>query len=211
MCNGLKKPFLKSLSISNEILSKFGVRCTPEYQKVRGQQVSEWPDKRDNTGFGSMVILPKLTVWALGWFELWDCSPYDVQAGALAFSLKNYCGFSIDSNCCYVCEYQGCPQTLVEICRNLGIWGSSVAVAPRKIIEGHVSYPTASPIATRLDCAAVYMGSGFSQHSLLTELQATTSTGPVEHMVLTMELFWRNIDVYLHFTVSQYIEMLYSE
>ena len=39
---------------------------------------SEWPDKRDKTGFNSMasgggiffgvVILPKLTVWALGWF-----------------------------------------------------------------------------------------------------------------------------------------------
>ena len=40
---------------------------------------SEWPDKYAKTGFGSMtrgggnifcvVILPSLTVWALGWFE----------------------------------------------------------------------------------------------------------------------------------------------
>ena len=41
--------------------------------------VSEWPDKCNKTGFGSVakggeiffhvVILPNLTVWALGWFE----------------------------------------------------------------------------------------------------------------------------------------------
>ena len=39
---------------------------------------SEWPDKSDKTGFTSVargggffrvIILPKLTVWSLGWFE----------------------------------------------------------------------------------------------------------------------------------------------
>ena len=79
----LKKPFLKSLSISDEMLSKFGVRGTPEYQRVtsKGSRTmeSKWPDKHDKTGFGNVArgggkifrvaILPKLTVWALGWFE----------------------------------------------------------------------------------------------------------------------------------------------
>ena len=52
-------PFLKSLSISDEVLGKFGVRCTPEYQRVTskgsGTVGSEWPDKRDTTGFGSVA------------------------------------------------------------------------------------------------------------------------------------------------------------
>ena len=30
----VEKPFLKSISISNEILSKFGIRGTPDYQRV---------------------------------------------------------------------------------------------------------------------------------------------------------------------------------
>ena len=29
-----KKPFLKSFSISNEILKQFGIRGTPDYQRV---------------------------------------------------------------------------------------------------------------------------------------------------------------------------------
>ena len=85
-----EKTFLKSLSISHEILSKYGILGTPEYQRVTSKSSrmgSEWPDKHNKTGFGSvardggkffhMVILPNLTVWALGWFEYWECSPYD--------------------------------------------------------------------------------------------------------------------------------------
>ena len=82
MCNVLEKPFLKSFSISNEILHKFCMRGTPEYQRVASKgsrpMGSEWPDKCDKTGFGSMtrgggkffqmVILPRFKVWALGWF-----------------------------------------------------------------------------------------------------------------------------------------------
>ena len=59
MCNVLKKPFLKSLSISDEILSKFGVRGPPDYQRVtsKGSRTMEFelPDKRDKTGFGSVA------------------------------------------------------------------------------------------------------------------------------------------------------------
>ena len=50
---------------------------------------SEWPDKHDKTGFGSMarggedffcvVTHPILTKWAMGWFELQDCSSYDMM------------------------------------------------------------------------------------------------------------------------------------
>ena len=79
----MKKPFLKSLSISDEILSKFGVRGTPKYQRVTSKGLKtmgfKWPDKHDKTGFGNVArgggiffpvaILPKLTVWASGWFE----------------------------------------------------------------------------------------------------------------------------------------------
>ena len=80
MCNVLKTP--KSISVSDEILSKFGVRATPELGNIKGLRTmgSEWPDKRDKTRFDSvarggggiffhMVILPSLTVWALVWFE----------------------------------------------------------------------------------------------------------------------------------------------
>ena len=55
----------------------------PKYQKAtsKGSRTmgSEWPDKRDKTGFGSVtrgweeifrvVLLLWLTAWALGWFE----------------------------------------------------------------------------------------------------------------------------------------------
>ena len=61
MCNVLKRPCLKSLSISDEILSKFGVCGTPEYQRVtlQGSRTMgpQWPDKRDKTRFGSMARL----------------------------------------------------------------------------------------------------------------------------------------------------------
>ena len=97
MCR--KKPFLKSLSISDEILSKFGIRGTPEYQRMSSKGLrtmgSEWPDKHDKTGFGSVAKggggggwgwggryfsrdhPPQLnSVGYLGWFEWWDCFPY---------------------------------------------------------------------------------------------------------------------------------------
>ena len=55
----LKKPFLKSLSISDESLSKFGIPGTLEYQRVTSQGSetigSEWPDKCDKTRFGSVA------------------------------------------------------------------------------------------------------------------------------------------------------------
>ena len=39
--------------------------------------------------------------------------------GAQAFSFKIYCGFNIEPNYLFVSEYQGCPQTLTGVCRNL--------------------------------------------------------------------------------------------
>ena len=54
-----KKPFLISFSISDEILSKFGILGIPEYQsvtsKVSRTMGSKWPDKFDKTGFGSVT------------------------------------------------------------------------------------------------------------------------------------------------------------
>ena len=68
-----KKTFLKSFSISDEKLSKFGLRGTPYYIRVTSKgsrtMVFEWHDKRDKTRFGSVtrggrffcvVIRPKL-------------------------------------------------------------------------------------------------------------------------------------------------------
>ena len=59
MCNVLKKPFLKSISILDEILSKFGIRGIPDYQRVTSKDYrtmgSEWPDKCNKTGFGSVA------------------------------------------------------------------------------------------------------------------------------------------------------------
>ena len=65
--------------------SKFGFHGMPVYQRVTSKGAikenkgSEWPDKHDKTWFGSLarggrkffcvVVLPNLTVWALGWFE----------------------------------------------------------------------------------------------------------------------------------------------
>ena len=54
----MEKPFLKSLSILDEILSKFGIRGTSEYQRVtsKGSTMgSEWPDMHAKTGFGSVA------------------------------------------------------------------------------------------------------------------------------------------------------------
>ena len=52
-------PFLKSFSIPDEILNKFGVRGTPDYQRVASKvsrtMGSEWPDKREKPGQGLAV------------------------------------------------------------------------------------------------------------------------------------------------------------
>ena len=75
-----KKPFLKLLSISDEILSKFDIHDTLEYhQRVRDQRggidmiSAIRPSLRRGQGWGGcggdfsrVVILPSLTVWALG-------------------------------------------------------------------------------------------------------------------------------------------------
>ena len=125
MCNVLKKRFLKSLSISDEILSKFGVCGTPEYQRVtsKGSRTmgSEWPDNHDKTGFESvargggnisrLVILARLTVLALVWFD-WATG---------LFSL------------CPVCKPHANPHA--KICNKplITLWAVSLFVATRKV------------------------------------------------------------------------------
>ena len=54
----------------------------------------------------------------------------------LAFSFKNYCSFITKSYCSDVCGYHQCPQTLVEIYRNMGICFSFRAVAARQKYPG---------------------------------------------------------------------------
>ena len=48
------------------------------------------------------------------------------------FSLKNYCCINTTSHCSDVCGYNRCPQTLAEICRNMGICCGLRAVAARE-------------------------------------------------------------------------------
>ena len=55
------------------------------------------------------------------------CAIWDTQV----FSLKNYCVVNTKSYCSDVCGYHRLPQTLAEICRNMGICCSFRAVATR--------------------------------------------------------------------------------
>ena len=62
-----------------------------------------------------------------------------------AFSMKNYCGFNTKSYCSDVCGYHRCPQTLAEICRNIGICCSFWAVATREKYPGFILFSNWSP------------------------------------------------------------------
>ena len=60
------------------------------------------------------------------------CAIWDIQV----FLLKNYCSFNTKSCCSDACGYHQCPQTLVEICRNMAICCSFRAVAAWENIWG---------------------------------------------------------------------------
>ena len=60
------------------------------------------------------------------------CAIWDAQA----FQLINYCGFNIEPFCSDVCGDHRRPQTLAEICRNMGICCGYRAVAAREKISG---------------------------------------------------------------------------
>ena len=60
------------------------------------------------------------------------CAIWDAQA----FSLMNYCGFNIEPFCSDVCGDHRRPQTLAEICRNMGICCGFRAVAAREKYPG---------------------------------------------------------------------------
>ena len=70
MGNVSKKPFLKSLSISNEILSKFGICDTPDYQSItsKGSRTmgSEWPDQCKKTGLGNVTRGGRVGIFSRG-------------------------------------------------------------------------------------------------------------------------------------------------
>ena len=53
--------------------------------------------------------------------------------------LMNYCSFNIEPHYSDMCVDHRCPQTLVEICRNVGICYSFRAVAAREKYPGFVS------------------------------------------------------------------------
>ena len=58
---------------------------------------------------------------------------FEIQC-AQAFKLNIYCSFNIDF-------YQGCPQTLAEICPNMGICDISGHRPPGKIYPGFILLP----------------------------------------------------------------------
>ena len=59
------------------------------------------------------------------------CAIWDKQE----FSLKNCCGFNTKSYCSDVCEHHRYPQTLAEMCRNMGICRGFRTVAARENIR----------------------------------------------------------------------------
>ena len=60
------------------------------------------------------------------------CAIWDAHA----FQLMNYCGFNIEPFCSDLCGGHRRPQTLAEICRNMGICCGFRAVAARENIRG---------------------------------------------------------------------------
>ena len=87
------------------------------------------------------------------WVKFVSMLPMYVQSGTQAFSLKNYCGFNTKSYCSDVCGYHRRPQTLVEICRNMGICCGFRAVAAEGKYPGFTLLLTAEnvPVVLILD------------------------------------------------------------
>ena len=68
MCNVPKKSFLKSRSISNEILIKLSIRATwlSKGNIKWFQEQNEWLDKCDKTGFGSVARVGRGGIFSHG-------------------------------------------------------------------------------------------------------------------------------------------------
>ena len=64
------------------------------------------------------------------------CAIWDTRL----FLLKNYCGFNSKSCCSGVCGYDRCPQSLAEICRNIGNCCGFRAVADRGKYPGFMLF-----------------------------------------------------------------------
>ena len=62
------------------------------------------------------------------------CAIWEAQA----FSLMNYCGFNIEPFCSDVCGNHRRPQTLAEICRDMGVCCGFRAVATREKYPGFI-------------------------------------------------------------------------
>ena len=80
-------------------------------------------------------------IYQMHWFGGWNlqiCFHVAEILGAQTFSLNIYYGFNIEPYCLYVCVYQGCPQTLAEICRNMSICDVSGQWPPGKIYAGFI-------------------------------------------------------------------------
>ena len=64
--------------------------------------------------------------------DFYACAIWDTQA----FPLKGHCGFNIKPYCSDVYEYHQCPQTLAEICKNMGVCCGFRTVAARGTYPG---------------------------------------------------------------------------
>ena len=114
-------PFLKSLTISDDIFSKFGIRGTPEYQRVtsKGSRTmgSEWPDKFDKTRFGSVAR-------GGGWGDFFEWSSSPTQRCWLWGGLSNGTVLPMNSSppsAAYMCQWIGSALVQIIACCLYGI------------------------------------------------------------------------------------------
>ena len=77
-------------------------------------------------------------IYKLIWMKFLSMLSMYVQSCTNRHFHWTYCGFNTKSYCSDVCGYYLCPQTLAEICRNMGIWCIFRAVAAREKYPGFI-------------------------------------------------------------------------
>ena len=75
--------------------------------------------------------------------KIYECTVYVFAIwGAEVRSLNSYCGLNIEPYYFKVCGYRRSPQTLVEICRDMGICGAFRVVSVREKYPGFILLST---------------------------------------------------------------------
>ena len=95
--------------------------CLEHFCQITG--ISTWPCFMIILGiylvathiYKSLVTSHDILFYWFVWVKFTSIFFIHMEAGAQAFSLKNCRFFNIDPHCVYVCEYQVCPQTGVNM------------------------------------------------------------------------------------------------